>query len=115
MVHNGGGARAGLVRGQALRLVVSRCRVRPHSGLAAQQAHGSNGSRGPRSVPQRPARHVGDRPEVHSDGTIVLIGGEHADRFTGQQAFDGLVEVLDVSTPIYVPSFQPLVAFNART
>lgn len=35
-------------------------------------------------------------PTVHSDGSIFLIGGEHADRFTGQQAFDGLVEVLDV-------------------
>jgi hypothetical protein len=35
-------------------------------------------------------------PTVHSDGTIFLIGGEHSDRFTGQQAFDGLVEVLDV-------------------
>lgn len=35
-------------------------------------------------------------PTVHSDGTILLIGDEHSDRFTGQQAFDGLVEVLDV-------------------
>ena len=35
-------------------------------------------------------------PSVHSDGTIFLIGNEGTDRFTGQQAFDGLVEVLDV-------------------
>lgn len=35
-------------------------------------------------------------PSVHSDGTIFLIGEESTDRFTGQQAFDGLVEVLDV-------------------
>lgn len=35
-------------------------------------------------------------PTVHSDGTIFLIGEERSDRFTGQQAFDGLVEVLDV-------------------
>lgn len=35
-------------------------------------------------------------PTVHSDGSIFLIGSELSDRFTGQQAFDGLVEVLDV-------------------
>jgi uncharacterized protein (DUF433 family) len=35
-------------------------------------------------------------PTVHSDGSIFLIGYEGTDRFTGQQAFDGLVEVLDV-------------------
>lgn len=35
-------------------------------------------------------------PTVRSDGTIFLIGDEGSDRFTGQQAFDGLVEVLDV-------------------
>lgn len=35
-------------------------------------------------------------PLVHSDGAIFLIGDEHCDRFTGQQAFDGVVEVLDV-------------------
>lgn len=35
-------------------------------------------------------------PSVHSDGTIFLIGQESTDRFTGQQAFDGLIEVLDV-------------------
>jgi uncharacterized protein (DUF433 family) len=35
-------------------------------------------------------------PAVHSDGTIFLIGAESTDRFTGQQAFDGLVEILDV-------------------
>jgi uncharacterized protein (DUF433 family) len=35
-------------------------------------------------------------PSVHSDGTIFLIGTEGTDRFTGQQAFDGLVEMLDV-------------------
>jgi hypothetical protein len=35
-------------------------------------------------------------PAVHSDGTIFLIGGEDTDRFSGQQAFDGLAELLDV-------------------
>jgi uncharacterized protein (DUF433 family) len=35
-------------------------------------------------------------PAVHSDGRIVLIGEERSDRFTGQQAFDGVVELLDV-------------------
>ena len=35
-------------------------------------------------------------PNVRSDGTITLIGDESTDRFTGQQAFDGLIEVLDV-------------------
>ncbi|WP_420639935.1 DUF433 domain-containing protein [Candidatus Poriferisocius sp.] len=35
-------------------------------------------------------------PHVHSDGTIFLIGEEDVDRFTGQQTFDGLIEVLDV-------------------
>jgi uncharacterized protein (DUF433 family) len=35
-------------------------------------------------------------PTVRSDGTIFLIGSQVTDQFTGQQAFDGLVEVLDV-------------------
>ena len=35
-------------------------------------------------------------PNIHSDGTILLIGTESTNRFTGQQAFDGLVEMLDV-------------------
>lgn len=35
-------------------------------------------------------------PSVHSDGTIFLIGEEATDRFTGQQAFDGVVAILDV-------------------
>ncbi|MEO8697820.1 MAG: hypothetical protein ABI658_30255 [Acidimicrobiales bacterium] len=35
-------------------------------------------------------------PAVHSDGRIVLIGEKRSDRFTGQQAFDGVVELLDV-------------------
>lgn len=35
-------------------------------------------------------------PTVHSAGTIFLIGDEDSDRFTGQQAFDGLISVLDV-------------------
>lgn len=35
-------------------------------------------------------------PTVPSDGTTFLIGDEGSDRFTGPQAFDGLVEVLDV-------------------
>lgn len=33
---------------------------------------------------------------IHSDGSIFLIGDEGTDRLTGQQAFDGLIEVLDV-------------------
>lgn len=36
------------------------------------------------------------RPEIMSDGSIFLIGGEDVDRFSGQQAFDGLIELLDV-------------------
>lgn len=35
-------------------------------------------------------------PSVRSDGTIFLIGHEDVDRLTGQQAFDGLAELLDV-------------------
>lgn len=35
-------------------------------------------------------------PTIRSDGRIFLIDDEGSDRFTGQQAFDGLVEVLDV-------------------
>jgi hypothetical protein len=35
-------------------------------------------------------------PTVHSDGTIFLIGDERSDRFTGQQAFDGVIGILDV-------------------
>jgi len=35
-------------------------------------------------------------PTVHSDGRIFLIGEDHVDRFTGQQVFDAVVEVLDV-------------------
>lgn len=35
-------------------------------------------------------------PTIRSDGSIFLIGGDAVDRFTGQQVFDALVEVLDV-------------------
>jgi uncharacterized protein (DUF433 family) len=35
-------------------------------------------------------------PSVRSDGTIFLIGDEDIDHFTGQQAFDGVAELLDV-------------------
>jgi uncharacterized protein (DUF433 family) len=35
-------------------------------------------------------------PTVHSDGTIFLIGDDHVDRFTGQQVFDAIIDVLDV-------------------
>lgn len=35
-------------------------------------------------------------PSVRSDGTIFLIGDEDIDRFTGQQTFDGVAELLDV-------------------
>jgi len=35
-------------------------------------------------------------PDIRSDGSMFLIGGEKEDRFTGQQAFDGLNELLDV-------------------
>jgi uncharacterized protein (DUF433 family) len=35
-------------------------------------------------------------PTVHSDGRIFLIGDDRVDRFTRQQVFDALIEVLDV-------------------
>lgn len=35
-------------------------------------------------------------PSVRSDGRIFLVGLEEADRFTGQQAFDGIFDLLDV-------------------
>lgn len=35
-------------------------------------------------------------PTIRSDGNIFLIGGDAVDRFTGQQVFDAVVEVLDV-------------------
>jgi len=35
-------------------------------------------------------------PAVRSDGTIFLFGHDNVDEFTGQQAFDGLAELLDV-------------------
>lgn len=35
-------------------------------------------------------------PTTRSDGNIFLIGDETVDRFTGQQAFDGLADILDV-------------------
>ena len=34
-------------------------------------------------------------PEVRSDGSIFLFGEEEVDRFTGQQAFDGMTPLLD--------------------
>jgi uncharacterized protein (DUF433 family) len=37
-------------------------------------------------------------PEVRSDGNIFLLGDEEFDRFTGQQAFDGMTPLLDVFT-----------------
>jgi uncharacterized protein (DUF433 family) len=35
-------------------------------------------------------------PAVRSDGTIFLVGEDDVDRFTGQQVFDGLADLLDV-------------------
>ena len=35
-------------------------------------------------------------PKVRSDGTIMLVGDEAVDRMTGQQAFDGIAELLDI-------------------
>ncbi len=35
-------------------------------------------------------------PSIRSDGTMFLFGDETVDQFTGQQAFDGLAELLDV-------------------
>lgn len=35
-------------------------------------------------------------PEVRSDGSIFLLGDEDFDRFTGQQAFDGMGPLLDI-------------------
>lgn len=35
-------------------------------------------------------------PEVRSDGSIFLLGDEDFDRFTGQQAFDGMAPLLDI-------------------
>lgn len=34
-------------------------------------------------------------PHLRSDGTVMLLGGESVDRFSGQQVFDGLSELLD--------------------
>lgn len=35
-------------------------------------------------------------PTVRSDGAIVLVGSELEDRFTGQQAFEAVLPLLDV-------------------
>jgi uncharacterized protein (DUF433 family) len=35
-------------------------------------------------------------PTVRSDGAIILLGSELEDRFTGQQAFDAVLPLLDV-------------------
>lgn len=35
-------------------------------------------------------------PEVRSDGSIFLLGDDEFDRFTGQQAFDGMAPLLDI-------------------
>jgi hypothetical protein len=35
-------------------------------------------------------------PSVRSDGSVFLLGADAADRFTGQQVFDGVAELLDV-------------------
>jgi uncharacterized protein (DUF433 family) len=40
--------------------------------------------------------HADVNPSVRSDGEIFLIGSEDADRFTGQQTFDAVAELLDV-------------------
>jgi len=36
------------------------------------------------------------QPHLRSDGTVVLLGDESVDRFSGQRVFDGLSELLDV-------------------
>ena len=54
-------------------------------------------------------------PSVRSDGTIFLFGDETVDEFTGQQAFDGLAELLDVfelTEPIEGVSVRALRAPN---
>jgi hypothetical protein len=53
-------------------------------------------------------------PSVRSDGTIFVIGAE-VDQFTGQQAFDGVAELVDVfelSEPIEGVSTRALKAPN---
>jgi uncharacterized protein (DUF433 family) len=54
-------------------------------------------------------------PSVRSDGTIFLFGDEKVDQFTGQQAFDGLAELLDVfelTEPVEGVSLRALRAPN---
>lgn len=54
-------------------------------------------------------------PAVRSDGSVFLIGRERVDRFTGQQAFDGLADLLDVfelTEPIQGVSTRALKAPN---
>jgi uncharacterized protein (DUF433 family) len=36
------------------------------------------------------------QPHLRSDGTVMLLEDESVDRFSGQQVFDGLSELLDV-------------------
>lgn len=36
------------------------------------------------------------QPKLRSDGTVMLLDDERVDRFSGQQVFDGLSELLDV-------------------
>lgn len=36
------------------------------------------------------------QPQLRSDGTVMLLDDESVDRFSGQQVFDGLSELLDV-------------------
>ena len=36
------------------------------------------------------------QPHLRSDGTVMLLDDERVDRFSGQQVFDGLSELLDV-------------------
>lgn len=36
------------------------------------------------------------QPHLRSDGTVMLLDDESVDRFSGQQVFDGLAELLDV-------------------
>lgn len=38
------------------------------------------------------------QPHLRSDGTVMLLDDESVDRFSGQQVFDGLSELLDVFT-----------------
>lgn len=35
-------------------------------------------------------------PDAHSDGSVLLMGDESVDQYSGQQVFDGIITLLDV-------------------